>query len=193
MAADCLSKKDIRETALKQREEIQENALRLYSERIVNSLLNQPEVLAASKICIYSSYNHEVDTDSLINKLIQMGKEVYAPVSYKGGTMDFYRIFDINELVPGYKGIREPNRIEEHKLLPEALSHKDIVILPIVAFDNKLNRIGYGKGFYDRYLFRCKSVNRIGLALSVQRTERIPVDEYDIRLDKIITEEEIYE
>ena len=79
--------------------------------------------------------------------------------------------------------------------IPEPVSNKivypDILLVPLVAFDKKLNRIGYGGGFYDRYLKRLKRIKKIitiGLAYSFQEVKKIPINEYDIKLDFIITE-----
>jgi 5-formyltetrahydrofolate cyclo-ligase len=79
--------------------------------------------------------------------------------------------------------------------IPEPVSNKivypDILLVPLVAFDKKLNRIGYGGGFYDRYLKRLKRIKKIitiGLAYSFQEVKKIPINDYDIKLDFIITE-----
>jgi 5-formyltetrahydrofolate cyclo-ligase len=79
--------------------------------------------------------------------------------------------------------------------IPEPISNKikypDILLIPLVAFDKNLNRIGYGAGFYDRYInkiIKIKKIITIGLAYSFQRVKKIPINKYDIKLDYIITE-----
>ena len=73
--------------------------------------------------------------------------------------------------------------------------HPDVLIIPLVAFDNELNRLGYGGGYYDRYIaksFKKKRIIKIGIAYSFQKLNKIPINKYDIRLDYIITEEKFY-
>ena len=88
---------------------------------------------------------------------------------------------------------REPLKINKYGI-PEPLSNKikfpDILLVPLVAYDESNNRIGYGGGFYDRYinkLKRYKKIVTIGLAYSFQKVKKIPVDENDVKLDFIIT------
>ena len=83
--------------------------------------------------------------------------------------------------------------------IPEPISkkiiHPDVLIIPLVAFDNELNRLGYGGGYYDRYIaksFKKKRIIKIGIAYSFQKLNKIPINKYDIRLDYIITEEKFY-
>ena len=74
-------------------------------------------------------------------------------------------------------------------LLPEAL---DLVLVPCTAFDADCFRVGMGKGYYDRYLPRCKNAVKIGIAFEAQRVEHAAVDEHDQRLDAYVTERGIY-
>ena len=74
-------------------------------------------------------------------------------------------------------------------------TYPDVLIMPLVAFDNELNRLGYGGGYYDRYLARSlkeKKIIKIGIAYSFQKLQKIPTNKYDIRLDYVFTEEKIY-
>ena len=97
--------------------------------------------------------------------------------------MDFYGWSTNNPLVINKYGIPEP--------VSNKIVYPDILLVPLVAFDKKLNRIGYGGGFYDRYLKRLKRIKKIitiGLAYSFQEVKKIPINDYDIKLDFIITE-----
>ena len=99
--------------------------------------------------------------------------------------MDFYSWSTNNPLVINKYGIPEP--------VSNKIVYPDILLVPLVAFDKKLNRIGYGGGFYDRYLKRLKKIKKIitiGLAYSFQEVKKIPINDYDIKLDFIITEKE---
>ena len=97
--------------------------------------------------------------------------------------MDFYSWSTNNPLVINKYGIPEP--------VSNKIVYPDILLVPIVAYDTNLNRIGYGGGFYDRYLEKIKKVKKvttIGLAYSFQKVKKITTNKYDIKLDFIITE-----
>ena len=89
----------------------------------------------------------------------------------------------------GQYGIRTPILSRSEILLPEAL---DLVLVPCTAFDADCFRVGMGKGYYDRYLPRCKNAVKIGIAFEAQRVEHAAVDEHDQRLDAYVTERGIY-
>ena len=95
--------------------------------------------------------------------------------------MDFYKWSSKDPLKVNKYGIPEPD--SKIKVYP------DILFIPLVAFDNKLNRLGYGGGYYDRYLVKNnnKKILKIGLALSFQKVKKVPTNNYDQKLDYIIT------
>ena len=105
------------------------------------------------------------------------------PITRKNFSMDFYR-WTINEpLKVNQYGIPEPIPISNKKDYPE------IILVPLVAFDKDLNRLGYGGGYYDRYLVKNnnKKILKIGLALSFQKVKKVPTNNYDQKLDYIVT------
>ena len=83
----------------------------------------------------------------------------------------------------------EPDREKSRLTAPEDI---ELVICPLVAFDDKKQRLGYGGGYYDRYLPKCKNALVLGIAFEAQRLERVPRDEYDLNMDIIVTEKNIY-
>ena len=100
--------------------------------------------------------------------------------------MDFFEWKEEDPLKINKYGISEP--ISVKKIYP------DIIFVPLVAYDNDLNRLGYGGGFYDRYLnkiMKIKKIYKIGLAFSYQELKKIPINKYDKKLDLIITEKKI--
>ena len=100
--------------------------------------------------------------------------------------MDFYNWTFIDPLKINNLGIPEPEA--------KKLAHPDILFIPMVAFDKNLNRLGYGGGYYDRFiekLSRKKNIIKIGLALSCQKIKKIPINKHDQKLDFIITNEDI--
>ena len=99
--------------------------------------------------------------------------------------MNFYSWSSHDPLMINHLGIPEP--------ISKKIVYPEILLVPLVSFDNQLNRIGYGGGYYDRYLAKIskkKKIFKIGLAYSFQKIKKIPINENDIKLDCIITEKE---
>jgi 5-formyltetrahydrofolate cyclo-ligase len=191
-------KKEIRKHILKQRDAIPEEKQKRDSTRITESLVTLPAYREAEVIMAYCSYQSEADTQRFINKAFLDGKQVYVP-KVSGDSMDFYRITCAEELKPGYKGIPEPDGGDV--LTANYLSGKKaLMLMPGAAFDRKHNRIGYGKGYYDKYLSGlrqelsdCERMPyMVAVCFSVQLVEQIPGEEHDIRPDRIVTELEIF-
>lgn len=149
----------------------------------------------ADIVLAYISYRSEVETESLIQDALSQGKKVYCP-KVEGDEMNFYEIFSMQDVEEGYCGIREPQGKKERKFVPGlARGGKCLMILPGSAFDEERNRMGYGKGYYDRYLERngdgCGGIKLIGVCFSCQLQKRIPADSYDKKADMVITERDI--
>ena len=95
--------------------------------------------------------------------------------------------------------LKNPFKINKYGILEPISSKKvypDLIFIPLVAFDNNLNRLGYGGGFYDRYLEKISNIRRIvkiGLAFSYQKIKNVPTSKYDRKLDYIVTEKKIFE
>ena len=127
--------------------------------------------------------------DSNVEKLEKLEKNdfrISLPITKKNHDMDFYEWSFQNSLKISYQGIPEPNI--KKKVFP------DVLIVPICGFDNNKFRLGYGGGFYDRYIqkiSKIKKVVKVGLAFSFQKLKTIPVNKHDKKLDIIITEKEI--
>ncbi len=134
----------------------------------------------------YYPVNFEVDILEFLKNLEIKGLELSLPVVKKKNQMDFYSWSNKNLLKLNKYGIPEPEKIK--KVFP------DILLVPLVAFDDRLNRIGYGGGYYDRYINKIsnkKNLLKIGIAHSCQKINRVPVNKYDMKLDIIITEKYI--
>ena len=134
----------------------------------------------------YFPVNNEVDDLDLLNELENKNINISLPVIGPNNTMDFYK-WSFNDILKINKyGIPEPEK--------EKLVYPDILIVPMVAFDKRLYRLGYGGGYYDRYLEKIlikKKTLLIGLAHSCQKISRVPNNKYDRKLDLIITEKHI--
>ena len=131
----------------------------------------------------YYPVNFEIDILEFLEKLEIKGIQLCLPVVKKNNEMDFYSWSSKNLLKLNKYGIPEPEQI--NKVFP------DIILVPLVAFDNRLYRIGYGGGYYDRYINKLsnkKNLLKIGIAHSFQKINRVPINKYDKKLDIIITE-----
>ena len=132
----------------------------------------------------YYPYNHEVNTLKILEKFEKLNYQISLPKIKKNSQMDFFK-WSVKDLLSINKyGIPEP--------ITDKIVYPNILLVPMVAFDKHLNRVGYGGGFYDRYLERVKKIKNImtiGLAYSFQKVQKIPVNKYDIKLDFIVTNE----
>ena len=141
-----------------------------------------------TKKCIggYFPVNYEIDDLEILKKLKKKKYQISLPVIKKNFDMDFYRWSFDDPLKINKYGIPEP--------FSKQLIYPDILLVPLVAFDKNLNRLGYGGGYYDRVidkLSKKKYILKIGLALSVQKINNVPVTKYDKKLDYIVTDKYI--
>lgn len=155
------------------------------SHSIFKKVVTHPFFLRADTIYCYVDYRKEVGTREIIQKAWQLGKKVAVP-KVEEKDMQFYYIKDFSELQCGYRQILEPVTT----LVADG-AH-GLVIMPGAVFDKKHNRIGYGKGFYDRYLSSHTNLNSLAIAFEMQMVEEIPATPYDFCPEVIITEEQIY-
>lgn len=163
----------------------------IYSKKITDTLLELDAIRQAKDILCFAGYKSEVQTEELMETLLALGKRVYAPRVY-GEEMDFYRISSLKDLHEGYKGIPEP--VEACKdIFERPISDSTVMLMPGAVFAPDGSRIGYGKGFYDRYLAKYDIMNRIALCFSVQLAESIPSDAHDKKASVIITEKGVTE
>ena len=131
----------------------------------------------------YYPYNYEVNVVEILKKFEKQNYFITLPKINKNFQMDFFSWSSQDPLEINKYGIPEP--------ISNKLKYPDILLVPIVAYDKDLNRIGYGGGFYDRYLEKIKKIKKIttiGLAHSFQKVKKVTINKYDIKLDFIITE-----
>ena len=150
---------------------------RLMTENFL-SLLKEKKLDEAGCFFVYLSYSSEARTDLLIETLQSQGKKVYAP-RVVGEEMELVEIGE--DFALSDKGIREPiGQAYEGKI--------DVVVMPLLAVDKQGNRLGYGGGYYDRYLQKNKEVYTVGYAYETQVTEFVPFESTDIKISAIVTE-----
>ena len=182
-----LSKNEIRRMIKEQKEKMDEASIDMKSDLIIDRLIETNIYKNSKSLLCYVSYNQEVNTYRLIDEALRDGKKVYVPKVIEKGTMEFFNINNINEdLVSGYKGILEPKEYLEKFLEKEAL-----VIMPGLAFDVNKHRIGYGGGYYDRYLMKSDGFYKIAVCFDFQLLESISYEQHDLMPDMIITEKRI--
>jgi|TARA_Y100000389_G_scaffold190938_1_gene216390 5-formyltetrahydrofolate cyclo-ligase len=134
----------------------------------------------------YYPYNYEIDTLNILKILEKNNYSISLPKINKNNKMSFYEWSFKDPLSINTYGIPEP--ISKKKVSPE------ILLIPLVAYDKELNRLGYGGGFYDRYISSIpfdKKIIKIGLAFSFQKVDKIPIKKYDKKLDYIMTEKNL--
>ncbi|MEN6395767.1 MAG: 5-formyltetrahydrofolate cyclo-ligase [Methanoregula sp.] len=137
-------------------------------------------------VMAFTSKEKEVNTKPLILALFEKGNPVVVPIIQKEDiSLRLSYLRDFSALVPSTFGVPEPIGSE----IPAEAYDIDTIILPMLGFDRAGGRIGYGAGYYDRFLAKNPNLRKIGIAFACQEVERLPVDENDIRMDYIITED----
>lgn len=155
---------------------------------IANKLFSHKMFKEADLILCYASLDDEISTDYIINHSLSLGKRVALPYCINNnGLMRFYEIKSLSDVAVGSFGVREPV-IEKCKLINEFLN--SLIIVPGLAYDKKGYRLGYGKGYYDRFLQK-HSLNSIGLCYNSFIQKEIPINQYDKSVDFVITENAI--
>ena len=178
----------LRGEALRKRDSIPPNVRAELSRRIVDHAINWIEVNRADAVLIYLSMRSEVETGDLLNYLLAQNKITLAPVmNMKWRTLTPRRIVDAKkDLVLHPYGMYQPNK---KTCPPFPLNQIDLIFVPGVAFDLKGYRIGYGAGFYDRFLPQCPQAVWIGLAYEVQIVTDTFPQAWDVPLHQILTED----
>jgi 5-formyltetrahydrofolate cyclo-ligase len=175
-----VNKSQIRKKILKIRKQKKIKKFNFNFDLILN-ILKSKKVLGKI-IGGYYPYNYEIDILQILEKFEKKKFIITLPKIRKNSQMDFFQWSTNDPLSINKFGIPEP--------ISEMVKYPDVLLIPIVAFDKNFNRIGYGGGFYDRYIKKIrkqKKVLTIGFAYSFQKVEKIPTNNYDISLDFIIT------
>lgn len=133
---------------------------------------------------LYSPLHNEVETGLVAGRCLVDGKRLCYP-RVNGDELEFVAVGDLADLTPGAYGILEPG---SGAVLP--WEEIDLLVIPGVAFDLHGHRLGYGRGYYDRALARCRpDMERVGLAYQFQVVEQLPADGHDMRMTRVVTEE----
>ena len=178
-------KRRLRESALASREHLSAEAHRAASERIREQVLRLPEVATAETVFVFVSFGSEVDTHGLIDSLLARGQQVAVPRIMDATTIRAVPMSSWDDLIPGKWGILAPLRDDP------APGPFDAAIIPGVAFTATRQRIGHGRGYYDRWLEANPVGASIALAFERQLVPELPVEPHDRPVDMIVTEERV--
>lgn len=198
------TKKELRKRVLALRDNMPEEIRGQYSSKIAKQIEELSCFRSADAILAYVSFRSEVETEEMTGRAVANGRNVFVP-KVCGEQMEFWQIKELGALREGYQGILEPG---ESLSLPKWLDCERqggmcrlLMLMPGVAFDRNHNRIGYGKGYYDRYVeslcgkyggrARRIALTKAGLAFSCQVVEEIPGEAHDVKVDLLITEKGI--
>lgn len=179
-----MTKDDVRKRMRLLRKNMTEQERKEKDALILNKLFQLETFQKASCFFSFVSYGTEVDTRRLIQKLLEQKEKRVAVPKVEGREINFYYIRSFGDLDQGYMGILEPVTSEK------AIPYEGIMLMPGLAFDLKKNRIGYGGGYYDRYLETHSHANmiKIALAYDFQVMEHLETKPNDQQVDMILTD-----
>lgn len=183
-------KQGLRAVALRKRRSIDREELAALSSRVKANLLSLKEYKDATLVISYCAKDDEVQTRPIIERALADGKRVAVIVTdVASKTLSFSEVKSFeDDLAPGAFGILEP---KPGRIRPASIAQADVVLVPLVAWDEKGHRLGYGAGYFDRALAGAKRITKVGLALESQRLARIPESGHDVSLDVIVTEKRV--
>lgn len=185
-----MNKKTLRTNILEKRSLLNKKEIKDKSQSIMNSLLNLDAYKNAQRIMTFVSMEKEVDTHPLIQQIISHNKSVVVPITVnKTKELLLSDLFSLSELEIGDYDIEIPKTEFTRLVDPKTV---DLILVPGLAFAKDGHRVGYGGGYYDRFLEKIdKSVPKIGIAFDLQIVDKVPVEPFDIGVDLIITEKRI--
>ena len=177
-----MNKKELRQFIRMQKRMYSPEQLKEMSEAIIAKLMVHPRVKAAKTIMMYYSLDDEVNTHETVDRLVAMGKRVVLPAVTGDTTMELRCYEGPTDLMGGFFHIMEP----VGKTFTD-FDTIDVAIIPGMGFDTRGNRLGRGKGYYDRFLARVPALYKIGVCFPFQKMPGIPADDNDIMMDEVIS------
>lgn len=180
-------KKRLRDEIKQRRSLLSESDRNMMSEQIALFLQEIPEFNQAKSVFCYISYLDEVETHSLITRFLQQKKVLAVPKIMNKTEMLAIPLTDFSDLEPDNLGILTP------KSNSALINTFDIAITPGLGFTEKGDRLGYGRGYYDRWFSKNTVQTKIGIAFEVQIVDELPLEETDLPLDVLVTEKRILE
>ena len=176
-----MNKLEIRKKILKLRKQNYSRNLKVNFKHILKILKKNKTI--GRVVGGYYPYNYEMDVLKILENFEKKNYQISLPKVKKNSQMDFFQWSIKDPLKINKYGIPEPTS--------ERVLYPNILLVPLVAFDKHFNRIGYGGGFYDRYIEKMKknkNITTIGLAYSFQKVKKVPINDQDIKLDFVLTD-----
>ncbi len=176
-----MNKLEIRKKILKLRKQNYSRNLKVNFKHILKILKKNKTI--GRVVGGYYPYNYEMDVLKILENFEKKNYQISLPKVKKNSQMDFFQWSIKDPLKINKYGIPEPTS--------ERVLYPNILLVPLVAFDKHFNRIGYGGGFYDRYIKKMKknkNITTIGLAYSFQKVKKVPINDQDIKLDFVLTD-----
>ncbi len=184
------TKSEIRKEILNIRNNMDGELAAQKSRVIIDKVKSTEEYKNSKSIMVYMDFKNEVNTKMFISEALKEGKKVIIPYTdIKNVVIIPVEIDSLDDLVECKFGYLEPRKEKINN--PYDVDKIDLILVPGVAFDKKRNRVGFGKGFYDR-LLKNRRAKAIALAYEFQVLDEVPADEHDVKMDMIITEENQY-
>ncbi len=195
-------KKEIRKEIIKNRDLLTSTEIREKSSLIRSKLFNMKEYIESESIFCFLTFGSELETDEIIKDALEKKKKVYVPyINKEEDVMYAVEIENMDDFELNKFGIREPRRERFYfeRVIhnpdpvenPRILEASPLVLVPGVAFDRKGFRVGYGKGYYDRFFHTFPVKSKIALAFGLQLIDHVPAQEHDQSVDMILTENEL--
>ena len=180
-------KTQLKESILEKRNSLSKDEIIEKSNKIKLNLFNLESYKKSKTAMFFVSFGSEVSTHDIIKESI--GRKTIVVPKVTGHEIEPSLILDFDSLVPSGKfGILEPIEI-----MKVAYKNIDLVLVPGIAFDKEGHRIGYGFGYYDKFLKKVPKAVKIGLCFDFQVVDKVPREEYDVPVDFIVTEERVIE
>ncbi len=180
-------KRTIRKEVLNTREAMPLDLRRMADTAIADRIIGHQWFYGAEVLLAFVNYGSEISTREIMEEALRKCKKVFVPRIEKED-MKFYRITSMDQLAEGYKGIPEPDGTTECFDYEKYKERRMLLLMPGVAFDIYGNRMGYGKGFYDRFLMdkEMLQIYSIAIGYKCQRVDFIPVEEHDLKPYQVI-------
>ena len=182
-----MDKKILRKRLIEKRKSLDKTEKAKWDKIISETICNSDYFKNAEQVLVFSSTEDEFDTRYIIERCRESYKRVFYPRCIdKDGNMSFFKVDSVGDLTFGNFGILEPKEACK-KYVPQ---DNDLVIVPCLSADRQKNRIGYGKGYYDRFL---KDFNGVSVSpcYDVLLEDEIPTDKYDMQINIIVTDKEV--
>ena len=187
-----MNKSSLRKEMLKKRSKLSIDERNIYSKTIANLLYETNFYKNAETIMAFINFGSEINTRYIIEDSIELGKDIVIPITVpETKELRISKLLDYSELEIGHYNILTPKKEYLRYIDPSSI---DLVLVPGLIFAKDGYRVGYGGGYYDRFLSKLNpNVPKIGIGFDLQVKERVPTDQYDIPVDYILTEKGLVE